>query len=346
MESYQFIKQAIQSQRPDLLRALNPRLYQGADWWESPMVPAVHLAATLAAWADPTLDGVPGARDLMTQMVAVTAARTLECDVPTYFVEPDLASAIRGAEPPEGARWTDITFPFPAGIFMLPRGFVTDAEGHSYDYVTWCHVVAGQPVTIPGGRSIAFGNEALIFSSASIASEDSPTLTKSLDANTWPLARLGESTKVQLVANLSDAEQSTINILAHLALGLLLIFEARPNLYVEGRKAARQPKAARTKGGRELWTPRRLGAGYRRPSLPKGDGTHASPRFHWQPARWVHYAVGNFKGNPDFVSSASLPRDDQGRIDWASVDEETRRRFWRFHKLRLVDEFPVGIPGE
>ncbi len=44
MNAYQFIRESIERERPDLMAALYPRIYQGADDWESPAVAAAHLA--------------------------------------------------------------------------------------------------------------------------------------------------------------------------------------------------------------------------------------------------------------------------------------------------------------
>lgn len=284
MSTYQFVRQTLERERPDLYRALNPRIYHGAEQWESPAISAVHLGATLAAWTDPILASIPAARDLFTQMVSVTAARLIEFSVPTFFVARDLALAISRTDPPEDATWTDVHLPFPVGLFLLPREIVLDEAGNAYNYVTWCRVTAGERLAIPGGRVTGFGNDALIFSSASITDPEFAGLVKSLDANTWPHARMPGEGDYAEVSNLVSAERDVINALTRLALGLLMMFEARPALYTPG---TRKKKADGKRGGRETWHPHVLGAEYRIPVRGEAQGgTHASPRLHWRRGFW------------------------------------------------------------
>jgi hypothetical protein len=121
MAAYEIIRAGVERNAPNLLRRLYPRLYHNAERWESPLAPAVNLAGTLAAFIDPLLDSVPEARDLITCQVAATAAKLIEYDVPTYFVERDLALAVMQTDPPADGQWTEMHLPFPAGLLILPR---------------------------------------------------------------------------------------------------------------------------------------------------------------------------------------------------------------------------------
>lgn len=292
MITYQIIRETLEAVRPDLFRALNPRRYRGIDQWESPAIPAVHLGSTLAAFTDPAMNNEPAARDLFTTIVSVTAAQLIAFNVPIYFVSRDLALAIAQTDPPDGAKWTDIKLPFPAGVLMLPRGLVSDADGRAYNYVTWCKVTAGEVITIPQGKRQTFSSDALIFSSASI---DDPTfagLTKTLNAETWPSAKLPvDGAHGEAFSNLIESERDVITTLSRLALGLLMAFEARPTLYMPGHRCKKT--MTRRTGRSEVWRPQILGKDYKLPIRSgSGGGTHASPRLHWRRGHFRNQAYG------------------------------------------------------
>jgi hypothetical protein len=292
MNAYHIIQQTLKATRPDLLRALNPRVYRGVTQWDSPEIPAVHLGSTLAAFTDPMLSDEPGARDLFTTITAITAAQLIAYGVPTYFVSRDLAIAVSQTDPPNGAKWTDIKLPFPAGVFLLPSGMVSDPNGRSYNYVTWCKVTAGEVIAIQQGKRQTFGNDALIFTSASI---DDPTfagLTKTLNAETWPHAQLpAGGSHNETVSNLIEAERDVITTLSRLALGLVMAFEARPTLYAPGHRCGKT--MARREGWSEIWRPQILGKDYKLPTRPSaGAGTHTSPRLHWRRGHFRNQAHG------------------------------------------------------
>ncbi|MGH9846383.1 MAG: hypothetical protein ACREEM_47395, partial [Blastocatellia bacterium] len=272
--SYQLIRTTLEKYAPDLFRALYPRLYRGADNWCSPAIPATHYAATLDAWCT-GLDV-----NLYTQMVAVTAARLLENGAPAFHIGRDLAEALARTEAPESLRWPDMSLPFPAGIFLLPCGLVKDHAGRAYDFVGWCRVVAGQTVSIPQGRPIAFGNDALIFTTASIDDPHFAGLVKSLDATTWAQARIPELDSD--VSNLVADERDVINHLARIAINALLTFDARPELREPG---ARVKTKTKHRGRRETWSPNWVGRSYSI-SRQTATGTHASPRMHWRRGHW------------------------------------------------------------
>jgi hypothetical protein len=78
----------------------------------------------------------------------------------------------------------------------------------------------------------------------------------------------------------------------------------------------------------ELWRGKIIGARYRGMRRPR-SGTHASPKMDWRkgpdpPANRVHQGRG-------FFAVSSLPRREDGEIDWLVVSEETRCAFWRCH---------------
>jgi hypothetical protein len=48
----------------------------------------------------------------------------------------------------------------------------------------------------------------------------------------------------------------------------------------------------------------------------------------------------------DFVAVSSLPRREDGEIDWLVVPEETRKSFWRFHRRTWVEPTLVNFDDD
>ncbi len=281
MEAYRFIRETLEKQEPEIFQALYPRIYRGVEGWCAPAIPATCYGSVLCAWRE----GL--ARDLYSQMHAATAATLIKYGTPAYHVSRDLALAVAQTEPPEDLRWTDIGFPFPAGIFLFPDNLIRDERGYSYGFVAWCRVYANRKIPVPGAQqAMAFHNDALLFTTTSVNDPNLGGLVKSLDANTWTSARLAETDEI---SNLVGAEREMANYLAHLALGLLLLLEVKPEIRDPGKRlsAARGNRVTR-----EIWEPHWVGRDYQvARSVPQG-GTHASPRMHWRRGHWRHQRYG------------------------------------------------------
>ncbi len=84
-----------------------------------------------------------------------------------------------------------------------------------------------------------------------------------------------------------------------------------------------------------------IGAKYRILRHP-GTDTHASPKMHWRKGHLTHQRIGSAKAT-DFVAISSLPRREDGEIDWLAVPNETRCAFWRFHKRTWIEPTLVNL---
>jgi hypothetical protein len=59
----------------------------------------------------------------------------------------------------------------------------------------------------------------------------------------------------------------------------------------------------------------------------------------------THQRIGSSKAT-DFVSIGSLPRREDGEIDWLAVTEETRNAFWRSHKRVWIEPTLVNFDDD
>jgi hypothetical protein len=84
------------------------------------------------------------------------------------------------------------------------------------------------------------------------------------------------------------------------------------------------------------------------PTKPKCDGGFSSLwlRQSCRPVRKqqkrVHQRIGSAKVT-DFVTISSLPRREDGEIDWLAVPEETRIAFGRSHKRTWIEPTLVNF---
>jgi hypothetical protein len=284
--AYQLCRQVVEQTCPTTYGALAPRLYRGADGWESPSVPAVQLAGTMESYNDPNFGG---SIDGFTKLVAITAAQCIHYGTPTFFVGRDLLEAVSLTEPPPDFQWTDIQFPFPAGVFLLPVGAVTAGQWR-FNYVTWCVVKQDELIKIPRGQSLVFNNSAIVFTTSSTDDPNFQAYTQTLDATTWPWAQMPPDDMIDPHhnSNLSGEESDLMHRLSKIAIGLLLVTNARPELQESGECQKRHTK----RGGREIWSPNWVGRAYRLVRKPPAGGTHSSPRMHWRKGHIRDQAFG------------------------------------------------------
>src|SRR5258708_24272934 len=83
-----------------------------------------------------------------------------------------------------------------------------------------------------------------------------------------------------------------VNDTVRLALNLLLISVARPEL-LTGGEIVKRVKIKRGEGKREMWAPRWIGRDWKAErEIRSGTGSHASPRLHWRRGHYRRSVVG------------------------------------------------------
>lgn len=266
------LKESLREHAPAVWRAMHCARYSERD--DAPDLVSATLAGTLAAWSE------GASRDTSTTVAAITAAQLARYDVPTWWASREMLLAVDRTQLPAGIEWPSIHMPYPAGVIIFPPGLVRSSTGRAYRHVTWCRTTAGEPIPIPasGGRATTTTNDAMIFTSVDPADPMLHVLTLSLDATASPSAELPEELPPVDSIQMDGDEESTMRRLARLALGIILVCHARPEMVEPGEKLN---GGSRRSGVPPEWSPTRIGRRYvGRRETP--GGTHASPRSHWR----------------------------------------------------------------
>ncbi len=106
---------------PETWRRINTRSVQSpSTHWGHKIVPVGLVGAIEEARA--------AVGNLYESNVGLIAGILEDFDFPTYYVSGPLMEALKRSHPPEGLTWADLTLPFPACCFMVPRGSLVEPE--------------------------------------------------------------------------------------------------------------------------------------------------------------------------------------------------------------------------
>lgn len=276
--------------------------------------------------------------------------------VPTYFIEPEFARAVARTRLPGGLKLQELRWPLPSMLLTLHPSFSTEYFGFQVPFIGLNRALTGvYQVQFQGtrhGQLICPNDRLMTVAHVFASSTETPTeytgvyplssdisLINDIPFNNvipyeqekWGLPKHETTT--------AEEDKALTEKLFLFVVKLLLVLAVAPKTVRNGDLA----RPARIKHGKEieaLWNPNVIGQGYRitRSSAP-GHGTHNSPRSHLRWGHMTHQVIGT--RTDDFVSTDQLPRLKDGTIDWASVDEGTRARFWQNHALRWVE--PVWV---
>jgi hypothetical protein len=318
-------------------KVLYRRVYQGVSGYGSAKR-AAETYYTAIQWLKNALATAPAA----IRAVYCAACQAKENDFPIFFVNAQLLSAVLNTSLPAGIRWSEMKLPFEAGVFCLPRGTLRYVDGTEVNHLGWLRARKGDLFrfgSLEAAVSVPYDAFTVY---AQPLNEDGTILYSSLDENERPYIDDGiieESWRGTFDLPLTAGDDEFLRLCRSLTFGLLMVMVSRPSLVSYGGRERKQSK----KSEREFWAPNIIGRDYKAQREHQG-GTHASPRGGWRRGHYTHQLIGSIKNNPDFISAASLPRLQDGRIDWASIDDETRAKFWLHHEHRWLE--PIWIDGE
>jgi hypothetical protein len=198
----------------------------------------------------------------------------IEHAMPQMWISKEMADAIKQTTPPIDLDWTTMQLPFPAMIFMLPRGAIVHPKDGDVRFLAYYRLTGS------GGD----GSQVIQLY----------TLCNTLQGSTFlgcegkiiPRDILSYKVEVDAGASMTTEDNNVQKEALHLIFGALLVMAARPNLVTEPQLINRVPGKKR-EAPKEFWSCRVLGENYkiRREHVDLG-GHHSSPRFHWVRGHW------------------------------------------------------------
>lgn len=324
-----------ESEKPDLWRKCLPRNYSGVGHYESPR----YVAAIIASSIEWICGEIAGQAPLTARHIAMATSSAFENNLPAFFVTKEFLLAVSNTDLPDDIKWTDAKLPFESGLLYLPKKTLFDPEGDSVTVLGWTRNQKGSEIKIGEKIKVACVDDTFIV--FAICDSDIERLYSSaVRADEMPYIKwkTGDTKPASpFDLPLTNDDKTFLHQLVCVVFSLLLAQVSKPTLTTEGRRETDHKKQKR-----ETWTPNYLGKGYTIKRQHQG-GTHASPNLHWRKGHYTHSVIGDYRNNPDFISTSDLPRFEDGRINWEIVDDRTRKKFWRNHKHQWIE--PILIEG-
>lgn len=292
LPDYRSVLDSFRKERPDLVARLAPRRYLTPSGYASPSDIAARLGITCVTGGSGLSEEDPVARTGY-----ITVVRLLKHAVPTFFVGRELLPAIAATDPPAMSP-LEVPWPFPGLVFVLPQGPLVSPTDGACDYLAVARHDAGDVVELPGlSRVLVPRPRMSVFTTTDKGVDfgahvdlERKSVEELLGAEgDWRFS-LGYGQEAP--AELAPTDDAFVRRLVSLAIRLLLVMAARPDLVERGGIA----RPATVKHGRErsaLWHPNFIGRTFhvvREESATGAD--RPSPRMHWRRGHWRQQAVG------------------------------------------------------
>lgn len=282
------IEQKLRALNPALWDALYPRAYVAHGNYASPKQAAASMMLNILGQV------MSPQADMPTRYASLTCTRLVEYSMPTYFVSSNLLHACLQTSLPEGFPYSDLRWPLPAMLFILPRGAVSSPADGDCRFIALARHGKGENVErLPGLPPFpnvftydCFSHYANTSGNAVFAgyipTHTDPMLTdvlsgeKHFSPGIVGLTASGELAYETIKGSDGDFMGLTVSI----GLRLLLLLNARPELLTSARElrksdpSAKKPKSA-------LWSPNIIGERFQAVS---DDSVRSgrSPRWHWR----------------------------------------------------------------
>lgn len=293
---------------PDALRTVYPRSIRAPRDFYSPE----WFAISACALAEYYLLGHKAQEDVTNTALHVIATRLMEYKVPTYFPSAPLLEALLHTDPPQDMALTDLRWPMPAMLFMLPKTFSRAYFGEVVPFVCTANIpphygcrspliLHGQQVStievtnaahpesnqymiggcvLENGLPVHYANHGPIHESLAVKDTLISTVTYYM--------RLIDDDIPDQVHDVGISHRMT-----NLVINLIMAMTARPELIGDERLLrSKQVHAGRVIHD-ALWSPRMIGENFGRSVY--GDqhgGSHASPSVHWRRGHWRNQRKG------------------------------------------------------
>ena len=210
----------------------------------------------------------------------------LQYDVPTFYVSKELLAAASRTDLPGELHLDAIPFPFPALVFMLPKGTIRHPIEGDCPYVVVSRMEKGQVTSLPhkGIRASFTAPESALTASTYLPQEHR-AYYKSVPAVYGETleAAFERASKIPLELPNEDSpevEANFIDRLWRLAVTLVLIMASGEKLIETGKRLKVVNPKNRFSSPMEYWSPNYLGRVYR--SLNQNGDAESHLRPHWR----------------------------------------------------------------
>ena len=280
-------------------------------------------------------------------------AQVMKYHVPVYYVAEAFARAVAATDLPHDFTLDDLHWPMPGMVLCFPTRFMHEyTGGYEVSGINAARFDDGVELTCPAplNKQRVYVPKAKVgwhfyrYAPATGMLENftaSYHLDKRVDEAITSYSYTDYTEATDTVKMKED--ENVLNKISALVMKLLVVLNTRPSFVVPGKVT----RPAKMKHGKlkycELWSPNVIGAAYKIMRGAPGDGTHASPHWHFRRGHLTHQRRGSMK-NPDFIKIGSLPRCEDGQIDWLNVDAETKTKFWACHERKWLEPILVNLP--
>lgn len=243
----------------------------------------------------------------------VNALLQLEYRVPTYFVRSEFAQAVAQTEPPEDFKFSEIQWPLPAMLFVLPTEFVRRYFGFMCPFISITRSDKGiypkklkqlPPCEFPlhlinpiNSEVDRFNVVYPLYSQNQMPVDYTGTYPLTMNVNAVGAAPLHDATYLEEQRFALTFDKNAPDVPAEgeqeklfndkvqaFAVKLMLVLNAHHHIIKLG--SIQRPETMKRGNIKldELWHPNLVGWEYRAKRVDTGGahGTHASPRLHWR----------------------------------------------------------------
>lgn len=282
------IEDKLRAFKPELWRALYPRAYAAQGNYNSPKQAAVSMILNIMGQL------MRPVTDMPTRYASLTCTRLAEFSVPTYFVSANLLHACLQTSLPDGFHYSDLRWPMPAMLFILPTGAVTSPTDGECRFIALArHSQGNRMEQVPGIPPFpnsfsydCFSHYAFTSANATFAgyipTHTNPMLADILSGEKhFSPGIVGVTPAGELAyATIEGSDGDFMGLTVSIGLRLMLLLNARPELLTparELRKANPSPRKPTT----ALWSPNIIGGNFQ-VAAETANRPGRTPRLHWR----------------------------------------------------------------
>lgn len=189
-------------------------------------------------------------RETAAANIAASATVLAQHNFPTYYVSEALVRALLKTHPPKEMAWSQLDFPFPAMIFMLPKGVLKEPDGEEIIYVGFARHLAHTQVKIFSIESTFINpwntDRISIFWSVGdcMQSQDCTFVSSQLlEPDPDYIEKATEEFRVFKAKDERPTDAKFTSILSGLVANLILLKMARPEMVEPGEKTKKTLKS-------------------------------------------------------------------------------------------------------